>query len=253
MKSLERVNKIAEGERFNVLLLDWPSGIMLAGLWPRYAHGKYLKAGESGDIFSPLLRRLFWTTESNAPQVRELDLVSHSMGAEVSQRILRSVPGGIQENILIAPCTYAKYFEQDLKGLASKVVRVTAYGSTIDKVLAAGHAGNQGYVDDSRSLGTLYRHRYNDDYDLINVTCQYPNWSISNLVYAHFPKTDDFYEDLHEVLQHSAIEERANIIWVEFKYRTPLGFEEFRYSLWNMGDWACSKAKQGTMRPIPRR
>ncbi len=188
--SIDRVKKIAnigDGQtQFNILLLDWPGGNKFFGLWPGYIHGRFRAAESAGNVFSPMLRELFWTSDTEALKVRELDLVSHSMGGEVSRAVLKGVPKGISEVIMVAPCTYATAFEADIKDINTKVGRVTAYGSSLDKVLFAGRIGNQGYTNDPRPLGTVYRPRANDDYDFINVTCQYPDLSFE-LVLRAFP------------------------------------------------------------------
>ncbi len=252
--SIDRVKKIANTDgqaanRFNILLLDWPGGNKFFGLWPGYIHGRFKAAESAGNVFSPMLRELFWNSDSGALKVRELDLVSHSMGGEVSRVVLKGVLKGISEVIMVAPCTYATTFEADIKDINAKVGRVTAYGSSLDKVLFAGRIGTQGYTNDPRPLGTVYRPRANNDYDFINVTCQYPNFSLSNLFYAHFPTTDIFFEDLRRALLHDAVEKRNNLECSQFFYKTRN--EEFRYMFWNMGEATCPKAKRGSIVALP--
>lgn len=243
--SRTRADQLVKGMPGNVhlLILDWPSGSLpksLGGLRQGYIRAAYERAGEAGGRFAPLLQTLFWGEAEPGTWKGEVNLVAHSMGGEVTRTLLENLPSGLREVVLVAPCTDTAAFAASYLQFKNRILRLTVYGATVDKVLPSGRRATEGQI-----LGTFNRQYQFEGQgsaiDVINVTCEYTNWT-NFKSQDHYPAGCDFKQDIAGVLAHQLVAERTRLTNACFSYRTPLEDLLYHHHFLHLGDWPpCPK------------
>ena len=203
-QALLRAAQIAHETNYpgRVYLFSWPS---------QNSTVRYLSDVERAEQSEPYLSG-FLRGIARDPQIREIDFIAHSMGAQVLTRALGEISDiffarekiGIGQVVLVAPDIAREVFAEKWRGLMPLIKGLTVFSSQMDWPLGASR-----YLRGSeRRLGQILDHRKlnlrNNYFRIIDVTPERSlcnGWGYAKLGHNHFRNVPEMRRFIKVILQ----------------------------------------------------